>query len=122
MTILMDYIQAFIVGGLICALSQIILDKTKITPARLLVSYVVLGVILGAVGIYKYVVEFGGAGATVPIIGFGFALANGVKEAVDKDGIIGIFTGGIIKTAAGVTASVFFGYVIALIFKPRSKI
>ena len=117
----MDYINAFWVGGLICAIAQIIIDKTKIMPARILVIYVILGAVLGGLGIYKYIENIGGAGATVPIIGFGNTLAKGVIKAVDEKGFIGIFTGGVTATSAGICAAVFFGMLISLIFKPRSK-
>ena len=117
----MDYIKAFIVGGLLCLIGQILIDKTKLTPARILVSYVVIGVILGAVGIYKPLAEFAGAGATVPLTGFGYNLSKGVKEAVQEDGFIGIFTGGVTAAAGGIAASVFFGLLMAIIFKPKQK-
>lgn len=117
----MDYLRAFIMGGVICLLTQILIDKTKLTPARILVSYVTLGVILTATGIYEKLVEWGGAGATVPLIGFGYTLANGVRSAVLTDGLLGVLTGGVIGAAGGITAAVFFGYAIALICKPKSK-
>ncbi|MBE7011082.1 MAG: stage V sporulation protein AE [Ruminococcaceae bacterium] len=117
----MDYINAFWVGGLICAIAQIIIDKTKIMPARILVLYVILGAVLGGLGIYKYIENIGGAGATVPIIGFGNTLAKGVIKAVDEKGFIGIFTGGVTATSAGICAAVFFGMIISLFFKPKSK-
>ncbi len=115
------YFKAFFVGGALCLVGQILIDKTKLTPARILVSYVVAGVILGAVGIYKPFAEWAGAGATVPLTGFGNLLAQGVKKAVDSNGAIGIFTGGLTAAAAGVCAAVFFGYMTAVIFKPREK-
>jgi stage V sporulation protein AE len=118
---MLDYLYVFLVGGIICAIGQILLDKTPLTPARVLVLFVVLGVILTAVGIYDNIVEFGKAGATVPIIGFGYALAEGVKKAVMEKNIIGVFTGGITGTAAGITAAVFLGYIFALISKPGDK-
>lgn len=117
----MDYLNAFWVGGLICVVGQILLDKTKLTPARILVIFVVLGVILGAVGVYEPLVEFAGAGATVPLTGFGYSLSRGVKEAVAESGVLGAFTGGVTSAAGGIAAAVFFGYLIALIFKPASK-
>lgn len=117
----MIYLNAFWVGGLLCAIAQILIDKTTLTPARILVLYVCLGVFLTAFGIYPPIVEYAGAGATVPIMGFGYSLCNGVKEAVMKQGILGIFTGGVTATAAGITAAVLFGYVYALIFRPKEK-
>ena len=117
----MDYLKAFIVGGLLCLIGQILIDKTKLTPARILVSYVVIGVFLGAVGIYKPLVEFAGAGATVPLTGFGYTLAKGVKEAVQENGFLGIFTGGLKATAGGITAAVFAGLLASLIFRPKDK-
>lgn len=117
----MTYVYAFVIGGLFCVIAQILIDKTKITPARILVTYVVAGVVLGAVGIYKYIVDFAGAGATVPLTGFGNALAEGVKEAVDKDGLIGALTGGLTAAAAGITASMLFAFLASLIFKSKNK-
>lgn len=117
----MDYIKAFIVGGLFCLVGQILIDKTKLTPARILVSYVVMGVFLGAIGVYKPIAEFAGAGATVPLTGFGYNLAKGVKEAVQSDGFLGIFTGGLKATAGGITAAVVAGLLVSLIFKPKDK-
>lgn len=117
----MQYVIAFITGGIICALSQILIDKTKLTPARILTSYVVLGVILSAVGIYKPFADWAGAGATVPLLGFGHTLATGVKSAVAKHGILGAFTGGFTAAAGGIAAAVFFGLFTALIFKPADK-
>ena len=115
------YFNAFWVGGLICAIAQILIDKTKMTPARILVSFVVAGVILGAVGVYEKIVEFGGAGATVPIVGFGNTLAQGVIKGIGKDGLLGIFTGGTSAAAGGIAASIFFGFIIAMIFNPKQK-
>lgn len=115
------YFNAFWVGGLICAIAQILIDKTKMTPARILVSFVVAGVILGAVGVYEKIVEFGGAGATVPIVGFGNTLAQGVIKGIEKDGLFGIFTGGTSAAAGGIAASIFFGFIIAMIFNPKQK-
>ena len=117
----MDYVKAFLVGGALCLIGQILIDKTKLTPARILVSYVVAGVVLGGMGIYRYLADFGGAGATVPLTGFGFNLAKGVKEAVDKDGFLGIFTGGLKATAGGITAAVFAGLLASLLFKAKDK-
>lgn len=117
----MDYLKAFIVGGLLCLIGQILIDKTKLTPARILVSYVVIGVILGAVGVYKPLAEFAGAGATVPLTGFGFNLAKGVKEAVDSQGFLGIFTGGLKAAAGGITAAITAGLLVSLIFKAKDK-
>lgn len=117
----MDYIKAFVVGGLLCLIGQILIDKTKLTPARILVSYVVIGVLLGAVGLYQPLVEFAGAGATVPLTGFGNTLAKGVKEAIQQDGFLGIFTGGLKATAGGITAAILSGLVVSLIFKAKDK-
>lgn len=121
MDLLFDCFKAFFVGGVICLIGQILTDYTKLTPARILVSFVVAGVILTALGIYGPIVEFGGAGATVPLTGFGYSLAKGVEEAVKEHGIIGAFSGGLTATAAGIAASIFFGYLMALIFKPGDK-
>ncbi|MBE7001357.1 MAG: stage V sporulation protein AE [Ruminococcaceae bacterium] len=117
----MDYIRAFVVGGILCVIGQILIDKTKLTPARILVSYVVVGVLLGAVGLYEPLVEFAGAGATVPLTGFGYTLAKGVKTAVQQDGFIGIFTGGLKSTAGGIAMAVFAAIIVSLIFKPKDK-
>jgi stage V sporulation protein AE len=117
----MDYIKAFLVGGAFCLFGQILIDKTKLTPARILVSYVVIGVFLGAIGIYNPLVEFAGAGASVPLTGFGYNLAKGVKEAVDQDGFLGIFKGGFTSSAVGISAALIFGYIASLVFKPRIK-
>ena len=117
----MDYIKAFIVGGLLCVIGQFLIDKTKLTPARILVSYVVIGVILGAVGIYKPLVEFAGAGASVPLTGFGYNLAKGVKEAIQEQGFLGIFTGGLKACAGGIAIAIFAGLLTSLIFKPKDK-
>lgn len=117
----MDYLKAFLVGGLLCAAGQILIDKTKLTPARILVLYVVAGVILGALGVYESLVDFAGAGATIPLTGFGNNLAKGVREAVAEDGFLGIFTGGFKAAAGGVTAAMIFGALAALIFKPKDK-
>lgn len=117
----MDYLKAFLIGGILCLIGQVLIDKTKLTPARILVSYVVIGVILGGFGIYQPIVEFAGAGATVPLTGFGNTLAKGVKEAIDSDGFLGIFTGGLKTTAGGITAAIFSGLLASLLFKARDK-
>jgi stage V sporulation protein AE len=117
----MDYIKAFCVGGLLCLIGQILIDKTKLTPARILVSYVVIGVLLGAAGLYKPFAEFAGAGASVPLTGFGNTLAKGVREAVDRDGFLGIFTGGLKAAAGGITAAIFCGLLMSFLFKPKDK-
>ena len=117
----MDYVKAFLIGGAFCLIGQILIDKTKLTPARILVSYVVCGVFLTAIGIYKPLVDFAGAGATVPLTGFGYCLANGVKEAVDSDGLLGVFTGGLKSTAGGITAAIISGLLVSLIFKAKDK-
>ena len=117
----MDYLKAFILGGVLCAIGQILIDKTKLTPARILVSYVVAGVLLGALGLYKPLIDWGGAGATIPLTGFGSTLAKGVKEAVQEDGLLGALTGGLKASAGGITAAVFFGLLAACIFKPKDK-
>ena len=117
----MDYIKAFLVGGLLCVIGQILIDKTKLTPARILVSYVVIGVFLGAVGVYEYIADFAGAGASVPLTGFGYNLAKGVREAVDKQGFIGILTGGLKASAGGITAAIVCGLIASLLFKAKDK-
>ncbi len=117
----MEYLNAFVCGGLFCVIGQILIDRTKLTPARILVLYVVSGVVLGGLGIYKYIVEWGGAGATVPLTGFGYLLAKGVAKSVEEMGILGAFTGGVTAAAGGITAAIFFGLLVALIFKPKSK-
>ena len=117
----MDYLKAFLVGGALCLMGQILIDKTKLTPARILVSYVVIGVVLGATGVYKPLAEFAGAGATVPLTGFGNTLAKGVREAVSQEGFLGIFTGGLKATAGGITAAVFFGFLVSILFQPKDK-
>lgn len=117
----MDYVKAFLIGGILCVIGQILIDRTKLTPARILVSYVVAGVILGAVGLYEPLVEFAGAGATVPLTGFGNTLAKGVREAIAKDGFLGIFTGGFTATAGGIAAAIFAGLLASLIFKAKDK-
>ena len=117
----MEYLNAFICGGILCAIGQLLIDKTKLTPAKILVCYVVGGVILGGLGVYEYIKAWGGAGATVPLTGFGYNLAKGVREAIDKDGWVGIFTGGFTAAAGGVTAAIVFGYLCAMIFHSRDK-
>lgn len=117
----MEYLNAFLCGGILCAIGQILIDKTKLTPAKILVSYVVVGVILGAVGLYEPIKTWGGAGATVPLTGFGNNIAKGIRTAIDKDGWVGIFTGGFTAAAGGVTAAIVFGYLFSLIFKARDK-
>ena len=117
----MEFLKAFLVGGLLCVIGQILIDKTKLTPARILVSYVVIGVILGATGIYQQFADFAGAGATVPLTGFGYNLAKGVKEAVDQNGFLGIFTGGLKAAAGGITAAVLSGLIVSLLFRDRDK-
>jgi len=117
----MDYIKAFIIGGILCLIGQILVDKTRLTPARILVGYVVAGVILSALGIYEPLLNFSGAGASVPLSGFGHTLAQGVRDAVNKDGIIGVFTGGLSSAAGGITAAVFAGLLAAIIFKAKDK-
>ncbi len=114
-------IKCFVVGGLICVIGQILIDKTKLTPARILVAFVTTGAILGGLGVYKYLVDFAGAGATVPLTGFGYNLAKGTIESVKTDGILGAFTGGLKASAGGIAAAVFFGYIASLISKPKMK-
>lgn len=117
----MQYLWSFIIGGAICVIGQLLIDFTKLTPARILVAYVVSGVVLTALGLYRPLVEFAGAGATVPLTGFGYAITNGVKTAVDEQGALGILTGGLTATAAGITAAIILGIAVAVIFKPRIK-
>lgn len=117
----MNYLGAFLCGGLLCAIGQILIDKTKLTPARILTGYVVAGVLLTALGLYEPIVKWGGAGATVPLTGFGYCLANGVKKAVMEDGIMGAFTGGLTATAGGIAAAVVFALLITLLFRPGDK-
>ena len=117
----MEYVNAFLCGGLLCLIGQLLIDKTPLTPARILVTYVVSGVVLGGLGLYKYVVEFGGAGATVPLTGFGYLLAKGVRTAVEEKGLLGALSGGVTAAAAGITAAIFFGYLVALFFKSKPK-
>ena len=117
----MDYVKAFAVGGALCVIGQILIDKTKLTPARILVAYVVAGVILGGIGIYQPLVDFAGAGAAVPLLGFGNTLAKGVREAIHQTGFQGIFTGGLKAAAGGITAAIFAGLLVSLIFKDKDK-
>ena len=117
----MDYIKAFLVGGVICALGQILIDKTKLTTARILVIYVTMGVILTTLGIYQKIAQVGGAGASIPLSGFGYSLAKGAFRDVDQYGLLGAFTGGIKATAGGITAAIFFGYIISIAAKPKAK-
>ena len=117
----MEYVNAFLCGGILCAIGQILIDKTKLTPARILTGYVVAGVLLSALGLYEPIADWGGAGATVPLTGFGHALAKGVRRAVAEQGWLGVLTGGLTATAGGITAAVVFGVVMALIFKPGDK-
>lgn len=117
----MEYIKAFIVGGLICIVGQILIDKTRLTPAKILVSFVTAGVVLQLLGVYEPLVEYAGAGATVPLTGFGYNLCKGAEKAVSEDGLLGIFTGGFTAGAAGLCAAVVFGFLASLIFKPKAK-
>lgn len=117
----MGLLKCFVIGGLLCVIGQILIDKTKLTPARILVIYVTAGAILGGLGIYQYLVEFAGAGATVPLTGFGYNLAKGAINGVKESGIIGAFTGGVAASAGGIAAAVFFGYIASLISKPKMK-
>lgn len=117
----MDYVKAFIVGGLICVIGQVLLDNTKLTPAHILVSFLTAGVVLGGLGLYTPIVEFGGAGATVPISGFGYALSQGAIEGAGTKGLLGAFTGGIEAAGGGIAAVILFGYVVALVFNPKTK-
>lgn len=117
----MEYLKAFVVGGAFCVIGQLFIDLTKLTPARILVSYVVIGVILGAIGLYQPIAEFAGAGASVPLTGFGYNLAKGVKEAINQQGFLGIFTGGLIASAGGITVSIIAGLIVSLLFKDKDK-
>lgn len=121
MDVFMEYFWAFVIGGAICAVGQVLIDLTKLTPARILVSFVVAGTVLGALGWYQPIIDFAGAGATVPLTGFGSLLAKGMREAIDKDGLLGIFTGGFTACSAGVTAAMIFGLIVALIFKRTDR-
>lgn len=117
----LPYLRSFLCGGTLCLIGQILIDRTKLTPAKILVLYVVSGVVLGGLGIYQHIVDFGGAGATVPLTGFGYLLSKGVKEAVAEDGLLGAFTGGVTAAAGGIAAAIFFGCIVALLFKPKPK-
>ena len=117
----MEYLKAFLIGGALCLVGQLLIDKTGLTPARILVSFVVTGVILGGLGLYGPFADFAGAGATVPLTGFGNLLAMGVKEAIDQDGFLGIFTGGLKATAGGITAAIVMGLLMSLLFRPKDK-
>ena len=118
---MMEYVNAFLCGGLLCAVGQIILDRTNLTPARILTGYVVAGVFLQAVGVYQYVVDWGGAGATVPLTGFGYSLAKGVAGAVAEKGLLGVITGGLTATSGGIAAAVVFGLLMAILCRPKEK-
>lgn len=115
------YLRAFLIGGAICAIGQLLIDKTKLTPSRILVVFVTSGVLLTALGFYQKLVDVGGAGATVPLTGFGYSLAKGAFKDVDQYGLLGAFTGGIKATAAGITAAIFFGYLVSVVFVPKAK-
>ena len=117
----MEYLKAFVIGGLICVIGQILIDKTKLTSGRILVAFVCAGCILGGVGLYKPLVDFAGAGATVPLTGFGYSLAKGVISEVENSGFLGIFTGGLKSTAGGISAAVVFSFIAALLFEPKGK-
>lgn len=117
----LDYMKAFLIGGILCTIGQLLIDKTKITPARILVSYVVAGVILSGLGIYEKLIDFAGAGASVPLTGFGHTIATGVQKAVHQDGFIGIFLGGLKASAGGITAAIVFGLLMSFIFKAKDK-
>lgn len=117
----MEYLKAFICGGLLCLIGQILIDKTKLTPAKILICYVVAGVILGASGVYEKFVQFAGAGASVPLTGFGNLIAKGVRKAVNTHGFLGIFTGGLSASAAGITAAIIAGLIVSILFKPKDK-
>ena len=117
----MEYLRAFLCGGILCVIGQLLIDKTKLTPARILVAYVTLGVVLGGVGLYEPIADWGGAGATVPLTGFGYLLSKGVKQAVAEQGLLGVLTGGITAAAGGITAAIFFGFLVSLHFKSKPK-
>ena len=117
----MSYLKAFLVGGTLCLIGQLLIDKTKLPPARILVGYVVAGVILSALGIYQHIVDLAGAGATVPLTGFGHSIAKGIRDSIRSDGFLGIFTGGLKSTAGGITAAIISGLIVSLIFKPRDR-
>ena len=117
----LPYLRAFLVGGMLCVIAQVLIDRTKLTPARILVVYVVAGVALGAVGVYKYIADFGGAGASVPLTGFGFLISKGVRRAVEEKGLLGALTGPLTAAAGGTAAALIFGYIVALICKGKPK-
>ena len=117
----MEYLRAFLCGGVLCVIGQLLIDKTKLNPARILVAYVTLGVVLGGVGLYEPIADWGGAGATVPLTGFGYLLSKGVKQAVAEQGLLGVLTGGITAAAGGITAAIFFGFLVSLLFKSKPK-
>ncbi len=119
--VILPYLKAFLVGGLFCVAAQVLIDKTKLTPARILVTYVVLGVVLSAVGVYKYIVDFAGAGATTPLTGFGNLMAEGVRREVDKKGLMGVFSGGLCASAQGIGAALVFGFLSSLFFRSKRK-
>ena len=121
MTVFWSLVKAFLIGGVLCAAAQVLIDRTKLTPARILTLYVVAGVVLGAIGIYQPLVDFAGAGASVPLLGFGNAIAKGVRDAVADKGLLGIFTGGLTAAAGGICAAILFGYLVALLCKPKEK-
>lgn len=117
----MVYVYSFLIGGLFCVIGQILIDRTKLTPARILVGFVVFGVVLSSFGFYRWLASFAGAGATVPLTGFGYALASGVEKAVDENGLLGVFTGGLTATSGGIAAAIVFGSIAAMVFKSRKK-
>ena len=117
----MDYIKAFLVGGILCVIGQILIDKTKLTPARILVGYVVIGAVLGGLGIYEPIVEFAGAGASVPLAGFGNLIVKGIRKAVGESGLLGVLTGGLTASAGGITAAILAGIVVAILFRAKDK-
>ena len=121
MDLFWEYARAFLCGGVLCLSGQLLIDKTSLTPAKILVTYVVSGVVLGGLGIYEHLVDFAGAGATVPLTGFGYLLAKGVRKAVAEQGVMGALTGGITAAAGGITTAIFFGYLVSLLFKPKPK-
>lgn len=121
MEAVLPYIKCFLVGGILCAIAQILIDKTMLTPARILTCYVVAGVLLGALGLYQPLIDWAGAGASIPLTGFGNTLAKGVREAVGQKGLLGAFTGGFTSAAGGICAAIFFGYLVALVFRPGDK-
>lgn len=117
----MDYLWAFLIGGILCAIGQVLIDYTKLTPARILVMYVVAGVVLGGLGWYESLIDIGGAGATVPLTGFGNLLAKGVRDGIDEKGFLGVFTGGLTSCAGGITAAMVFALLMAFLFRPKSR-